>query len=81
MDNKKFKQAIELKNQIDELEDFLSYAPRERRLVKETKTKYFMGFSWYDEKKEYEIPKNIENEITRFLWLELGRLKKEYEEL
>ena len=81
MDNKKFKQAIELKNQIEELENFLSYTPRGYGLVKETKTKYFIGFGWYDEKKEYEIPKNIENEITRFLWLELGRLKKEYEEL
>lgn len=81
MDNKKFKQTVELKNQIEELENFLSCTPRRHRLVKETKTKYFIGFGWYDEKKEYGIPKNIENEITRFLWLELGRLKKEYEEL
>ncbi|WP_434793106.1 hypothetical protein TPDSL_22950 [Terrisporobacter petrolearius] len=81
MDNKKFKQTVELKNQIEELENFLSCTPRRHRLVKETKTKYFIGFGWYDGKKEYEIPKNIENEITRFLWLELGRLKKEYEEL
>lgn len=81
MDNKKFKQAIELKSQIEELENFLSCTPRGYGLVKEIKTKYFIGFGWYDRKKEYEIPKNIENEITRFLWLELGRLKKEYEEL
>lgn len=81
MDNAKLEEAKKLKNRIEELEEFLSYCPRRKTLVKKIKTKYFIGFGWYEEKKEYEIPKNIENEITRFLWLELGRLKKEYEEL
>nr|DAY95289.1 MAG TPA: hypothetical protein [Caudoviricetes sp.] len=81
MDNEKFKQAIELKNRIEELEKYLSYCPRRKTLVKETKTKYFIGFRWYDKKKEYEIPENIAKDIDMFLWKELGRLKKEYEEL
>ena len=81
IDNEKLKQAKELKNKIDELEKFLSYCPWEKKLVKEVKIKQFMKFGWYDEVKEYEIPANIKNEIDQFLWVELGRLKKEYEEL
>ncbi|MCC3868501.1 hypothetical protein [Terrisporobacter mayombei] len=81
MDNKRIEQAIELKSKIEELEEYLSYCPRRRTLVKEIKTKSFIRFGWYDEKKEYEIPENITKDIDMFLWKELGRLKKEYEEL
>ena len=81
MDNEKFKQAIELKNRIEELEKYLSYCPRRKTLVKEIKTKSFIKFGWYGQVKEYEMPENIAKDVDRFLWKELGRLKKEYEEL
>lgn len=81
MDNKKFKQAEELKTRIEELEEYLSCCPRRKTLVKEIKTKSFIRFGWYAREKEYEMPENIAKDVDRFLWKELARLKKEYEEL
>lgn len=81
MNNVKLEQAKELKNRIEELEKYLSCCPRSKTLVKEIKTKHYFRFRWFVKDVVYEIPENITKDIDMFLWKELGRLKKEYEEL
>lgn len=81
MNNVKLEQAKELKTRIEELEKYLSRCPRRKTLVKEIKTKSFIRFGWYGQVEEYEMPENIAKDVDRFLWKELARLEKEYEEL
>lgn len=81
MNNEKLNQAKELKDKIEKLEGYLSCCPRRKTLVKEIKTKSFIKFGWYGQVKEYEMPENIAKDVDRFLWKELARLEKEYEEL
>ena len=81
MNNVKLEQAKELKTRIEELEKYLSCCPRRKTLVKEIKTKHYFRFRWCAEDIVYEIPENITKDIDMFLWKELGKLKKEYEEL